>query len=268
MRRVFLWLKREFRPLIAVLTALNILAFIGCLFFPGLRDSMQLTYPSAGVVSLFVSGLWLRMIGYTFVHSGVLHLLCNMLVLRIAGNRLVALQGAPRALAAYVGGAVGGGVGFSIMASVLDSASMTLCGASAAVLGVCGALLAVVKGRMEVRGRFAGILPAGALRMLPDYVPRRAVIGGVLLMTLICNPVPAATATHLLGFIAGAAVGVSQKVLGGWGSPTGRHELQVPEDTRVDEDPVAAIMEKVRRSGYSSLTDSERRKLRQFTSGN
>lgn len=268
MRRVFLWLKREFRPLIAALTALNILAFIGCLFFPGLRDSMQLTYPSAGGVSLFVSGLWLRMIGYTFVHSGVLHLLCNMLVLRIAGNRLVALQGAQRALAAYVGGAVGGGVGFSIMASVLDSASMTLCGASAAVLGVCGALLAVVKGRMEVRGRFAGILPAGTLRMLPDYMPRRAVIGGVLLMTLICNPIPAATATHLLGFIAGGAVGISQKVLGGWGTPTGRHDRRPHEDTRVDEAPAAAIMEKVRRSGYSSLTDSERRELRQFTSGN
>ncbi len=86
-----------------------------------------------------LGGEWWRMITCTFVHIGVFHILMNMIVLADAGRLVERLLGNAGFAAMYLASGIGGS-----LASLWWSPDVVSAGASGAVFGVYGALIAVI----------------------------------------------------------------------------------------------------------------------------
>src|SRR5687767_12800571 len=110
------------------LIAANVVVFIVQQAFPATSDRFAL-YAHDPDVSAFVS--------YAFLHSGVGHILSNMLFLYIFGNNVNDKMGHLAYLAFYLAGAVMGGVGYV----ALSRDQGYVIGASGAVAAVTGAYL-------------------------------------------------------------------------------------------------------------------------------
>lgn len=91
---------------------------------------------------LTMSGQWWRLFTATFIHFGVLHLALNMWALYGAGDLCERLFGRARFAALYVFAGLAGSVG-----SLLWNPGVNSAGASGAIFGVYGALLAYVLDR-------------------------------------------------------------------------------------------------------------------------
>jgi rhomboid protease GluP len=113
---------------------------------PGADDLYRWGGSSASGVQ---SGQWWRLVTAMFLHGGVIHLALNMYALWEAGLMVTRLFGNRGFLLVYLGaGLVGGGL--SLHFSGQTNVSV---GASGAVFGIIGALLAAV---IEHRGHFPG----------------------------------------------------------------------------------------------------------------
>ncbi len=88
---------------------------------------------------LTVSGQWWRVLTAAFVHIGLVHLLLNMWGLWQGGQLAERFYGHGAYLALYLGSAIGGS-----LTSLAWNPSIVSAGASGAIFGVYGALLAVV----------------------------------------------------------------------------------------------------------------------------
>jgi membrane associated rhomboid family serine protease len=142
---------------------------------------------------------WLTLITYQFLHSGIGHLIGNMVIMFVFGGRVEdRINHLPFALLFLVSGVVAGlahGLAFAQDATVLV-------GASGAIAGVLGAYLA--------------LFPRGRITLLgPLFIPLRlrawAVIGGwfafQMLMTQSADASHVAWWAHVGGFGTGLAVG-------------------------------------------------------------
>ena len=97
-----------------------------------------------------LEGEWYRMITYLFLHSGIEHLMNNMMVLYFLGNALEHYIGKVGYVFIYFSSGVIAAVG-----SVLYNTQSPVCvGASGAIFGVIGAMLWIV---LKHRGTFQGI---------------------------------------------------------------------------------------------------------------
>ena len=81
---------------------------------------------------------YLMFLTYGFLHGGLAHLTVNMLTLFALGNIVVGRIGAYRFLLLYALAAVGGAMGFALLSSVVQP----MVGASGALFGLAGALVA------------------------------------------------------------------------------------------------------------------------------
>lgn len=142
------------RPIVTeVLIAINALALIGCLLTGGsigggggtISDNGYLLgygidYTQTGPGTLQVQqvgvavGQWYRIISGGFLHSGLLHLAMNMLLLYLIGSQLESLLGRARYLTLYMACLVAGSFGV-----LLVSPTTPTVGASGAVFGLMGA---------------------------------------------------------------------------------------------------------------------------------
>lgn len=105
------------------------LAYENYAFWPGLLGRWQGNYPSQPYV-MFLS--------YGVLHGGLSHLLVNMLTLWSLGMAVLGRVGLRGFAIVYLGAQLGGAVGFALLAQPLPP----MVGASGALFGLAGALLA------------------------------------------------------------------------------------------------------------------------------
>ena len=98
-------------------------------FWVGLLRDWRPNYPSQP---------YLMFLTYGFLHGGLLHLIVNMLTLWSLGQAVLDRVGLRGFVLLYAGSVLGGALGFALLASVLAP----MVGASGALFGLAGALLA------------------------------------------------------------------------------------------------------------------------------
>ncbi len=169
-----------------VLIAINAL-----LFLPTLRFG-NLVYAFGGLIPGFVVQRWQlwRLVTAGFLHADIMHIGFNMYALYIFGRQVEQLFG-PRRFALIYGGALLGG---SVVIVLFDALTKWTVGASGAILGLLGALMAYFwryQGTMVgARSRFANLLTTALINVGIGLLPHISLWG------------------HLGGTVAGLAVGL------------------------------------------------------------
>lgn len=226
---------------------------------------------------IFVAYPW-TLLTYMVTHFSPLHLIFNVLWLYWFGRLIILSSGEKSLLISYIGGGITGGVAYIIASVSGASSGAYLCGASASVL----AIMTVV-----------------ALTM-PDYEINLFLFGRVkvkwfalvcILFTLIgtSSGTAGVSIAHLGGIVFGAAYGIALRR-----HETGKNLLRVfkkgagidatsyikrmkrknsysPKNAEAivkaakgklcDHERLDELLDKIRLSGYNSLTDHERREL-------
>lgn len=98
-------------------------------FWPGLLDNWKPNY-AAQPYTMFVT--------HTFLHTGLVHLLVNMIALWSLGVAVLRQVSQSNLILLYTVSALGGGIGFGLLAEDLRP----MVGASGALFGLLGAVLA------------------------------------------------------------------------------------------------------------------------------
>ncbi|GAA1591505.1 rhomboid family intramembrane serine protease [Actinomadura kijaniata] len=138
---------------------------------------------------------WVSAFESMFLHSGVLHLLGNLVVLFAVGMGLEDRLGRWRYLLAYLLFGLAAVYGF---AYTYPDSGTPLIGASGAIFGVLGAYLV-----LNPRGRIVSLLPPVIVIRLPVWV----VLGGYFViqwLSLGDTESNVAYVAHIYGFVAGA----------------------------------------------------------------
>jgi len=164
-------------PVTTALIALNIVAF----FFQGMivgdpPETLQRLGRLWGPA--FADGEWWRIVTSGFLHGGLLHIGFNMYALWIFGPLLERGLGSVRFALAYTAGLLGGGA-----AVVLFDFGQPTLGASGAVLGLAGALAAVLwsKGVPITQTSLGGVLVMNlALPLLVPLISFWGHFGGIV----------------------------------------------------------------------------------------
>ena len=98
-------------------------------FWPGLLGNWTPNYPGQPI---------LMFLTYGFLHSGLLHLVVNMITLTSLGPPVIDRVGTSKFLLIYAFSILGGAVGFAILSDTFRP----MVGASGALFGLAGAILA------------------------------------------------------------------------------------------------------------------------------
>ena len=165
-----------------VLIAINVVLFIATTIDRDLIFLLGLNPAS------FPARPW-TIVSNLFVHSGLWHIIANMLALYFFGTYLSRLVGERKFLLVYFGGGILGNIAYILLASPFSIAV----GASGAIFALGGAL-AVMVPRLRV---FLFPIPAP----IPLWV---AVIGGFFILILLPN---VAWQAHLGGLVLGLITG-------------------------------------------------------------
>lgn len=241
--------------------AVTILMIAGRLLHFDFDVAEWLTLPSS--ISIFISRPW-TLVTYMAVHFEVLHMLFNVLWLYWFGRiMLISLTDKHLAIA-FFGGGICGGILF-LTAAAFGYGSGWLCGCSAAVIGV---------------------MSATAI-MLPDHRVNLFLIGEVKLKWLaaVCCLLTflgggGNQAAHLGGLLWGICYGIlmhygiSTRDLGcrndSYESKGGKNRkpgkmVKVLKDRRNDMERLDELLDKIKLSGYGSLSHKERKELNELS---
>lgn len=129
-------------PVVPVLVAINVLVFVAmCVAGVGVfqPDSQAVLAWGSNFGPLTTSGQWWRLLSSTFVHFGLLHVSFNMWALYASGRVVERLFGSTRFVLLYLFAGVA-----ASMVSLLWNPLVNSAGASGAIFGVFGGLLAFV----------------------------------------------------------------------------------------------------------------------------
>lgn len=140
-----------------------------------------------------LDGEWYRLVIYLFMHSGIEHLINNMLILYFIGNALERQLGRIKYLILYFSSGILAGIGSIVYNSVWNGTFAVCVGASGAVFGVSGALAYVV---LANKGNLQGLTKRQMLVFLGLSVYGGLVNQGV------------DNAAHIAGLLAGFLVSV------------------------------------------------------------
>jgi len=140
-------LKRIWRnyPVITILLiAVNVILFLWMDFSsnPNAADELYMWGGSywPGIVE---NGEYYRLLTSIFLHSGISHLMSNMLVLGVLGSPTEKYLGHIKYLAVYLGAGIGANVISKVVWHMLGQDHISV-GASGAIFGIFGVLLAIV----------------------------------------------------------------------------------------------------------------------------
>jgi membrane associated rhomboid family serine protease len=148
-------------------------------FWPGLLEDWRPNY------ALQPAAMFLT---YGFLHAGLVHLLVNMIALFSLGIPVLERIGTLRGTGLYLGALIGGALGFAL----LSESYRPMVGASGALFGLAGALLAwEFRDRVALSEKPWPVVRAATLLAMMNVVLYFA-MGGLL-----------AWEAHLGGFIAG-----------------------------------------------------------------
>lgn len=145
-------IKRE--PVTALLILLNTLIFLIVEFTGGSENGQHMLECGAVYAPLIIEqGQWYRMITSMFLHFGAPHLINNMLVLFVLGQRLEPATGKMKFLLIYILGGLGGSL-ISLIWDMRTGNYSLSAGASGAVFAVMGGMIYVI---IRHRGRVADL---------------------------------------------------------------------------------------------------------------
>lgn len=182
---------------------------------------------------------------YMFTQVDFLHLMCNMLWLLLFGRMAQQPLGQKTVLALYFAGGLCGAVAFAAANAIAPGPHTMMLGASCAVAAVIGAVLVIMpKWRVN-------LLLFGRVKILWVGIAAIAYFAWAE-ASLYVN------IAHAAGLLCGLAYGFARiKGL------TNRRRVNVRTvcDDLSDEQALDSILAKVGRSGYGSLSASERKKL-------
>lgn len=142
-------IKKE--PVTAGLIFLNTLIFLIVEFTGGSENGQHMLECGAAYAPLILEqGEWYRIFSSVFLHFGLPHLVNNMLVLFVMGQRLEPAVGRMRFLLIYLAGGIGGNI-VSLCWDMHTGVFAVSAGASGAVFAVIGGMIYVIirhKGRV------------------------------------------------------------------------------------------------------------------------
>lgn len=191
--RIDHWTPRT--PMIFALLAVNILVYVLMMFDPSggspVAESAKLVRWGSNAGPLTLHGQWWRLVTSMFLHGSLLHITFNMYALWQAGRLVERMFGSARFIALYMIAGVCGSI-----ASVLWNAQVNSVGASGAIFGIIGGLLAFI------RRPDSGVPPT----IVKDL---RGSLGGFLLFNIAAGLVYPHTdnAAHIGGLIGGYVAG-------------------------------------------------------------
>ncbi|MGK7927732.1 MAG: rhomboid family intramembrane serine protease [Spirulina sp.] len=126
------------------LIVLNLCFFMLEIALGGSKNTETLDQLGALMPYAVWQGEWWRSIAANFLHYGVLHLFSNMVGLYFLGPFVEAIAGRWRYLFIYFGSGIGAMYAFTAIAIVQGMPYQRLVGASAAIMGILGAILAIL----------------------------------------------------------------------------------------------------------------------------
>ena len=126
-----------------ILIGLNLLIYGLEIKLGGSQSSFALERLGALIPEKVLAGEWWRLIGANFLHYGSFHLATNMLSLFFIGRLIELSLGARYYLTIYLVSGIGSMLTFTLFAFKLGLDNAFLVGASAAIMGLIGAILAI-----------------------------------------------------------------------------------------------------------------------------
>ena len=163
----------------------------------GSQNLNTLDYLGALIPLKVWAGDWWRLISANFLHYGELHLITNMLALYFLGRLVEANLGRLRYLFVYFFSGIGAMLSFTIFSLNQGESNTVLVGASAAIMGLVGTLLAI--SWYVWRNKKT---PMNAKRL-------RLVIVIIIVQFVFDNLIPQVSFySHLFGLIIGFLIGI------------------------------------------------------------
>ena len=145
-------IKKE--PVTVLLILINTLIFLVVEFTGGSENGQHMLECGAAYAPLILGqGQWYRMFSSMFLHFGAPHLINNMLVLFVLGQRLEPVTGKIKFFLIYIFGGLGGNMLSLFFDMYAGNASLSA-GASGAVFAVMGSMIYVI---IRHRGRVADL---------------------------------------------------------------------------------------------------------------
>lgn len=163
-------------PVVIGLILVNVVAY--------LYEQRHLTFGFEAkyfLVPALVHTHWYSLITSAFLHANGMHILLNMVSLAIVGPPVEAEMGKVRFLALYLLAAVGGSVGFYLLAPP-DTAGV---GASGAIFGLMGAYLVIAKLRGWETRTILVLLVVNALYSFSGGIAWQDHLGGLVTGSLV-----------------------------------------------------------------------------------
>ena len=190
------------RPKIAlttyVLIALNILVYGLEIKHGGIQDLAVLENLGALTPEKVMAGEWWRLISANFLHGNSLHLATNMLSLFVLGRLIELSLGSKSYLTIYFCSGIGSMLTFSLLSFRLGLDNVLLVGASAAIMGLMGGILAI---SLHIWLRKPNS------RLAKRRLQQVSII--VIVQFIFDNLVPQVSFhSHLFGFIIGFAISI------------------------------------------------------------
>ena len=180
----------------AILVFINVIVFLICTFTGNLLYNMG----RMDVQSVLGSGEYGRIIWALFLHGDINHIFNNMVILFFMGAMIEKEIGHIRYAIIYFLAGIGGNL-FSLIMKVMTLETVGSIGASGAVFGLDGVLLALIL--------FSG-------RRMPDVTPGRVMLMIAYSLYSGFTGVNTDNAAHvgglLIGFLAGIAVCITDRV--------------------------------------------------------
>ena len=246
--------------LVAVWLAVTLLSLIGRAAHFYVPVAEWLTLPS--LFPLFLTRPW-TLVSYMAVHFELLHMLFNVLWLYWFGRILLITLSDRHLLLSFIGGGLVGGLLF-LLSAAMGYGSGWLCGCSAAVIAV---------------------MCVAAIR-LPDHPVNLFLIGEVKLkwVAVACCVITfigggGNQAAHIGGLLWGVALGLMLRKgvdPARWLSPRSAADrrpqrspdrmVRVLRDRQEDIRRLDELLDKIRLSGYGSLSSKERKELNEISS--
>ena len=193
-------MKKMFTPVNTALIALNVLAFLGLSLLGNTEDAAFMNrYGALSWDAVASQGEYYRFFTAMFLHFGASHLLQNMVILAVLGRRLERLIGPWKYLILYFAAGAASSIA-SFYITLHGNPNVVSGGASGAVFGVMGGLLALIlkdyvtgnrrrTGEIGLRGMIFMIACAVSYGFTSANVDNAAHLGGLaagfLLMSLL-----------------------------------------------------------------------------------
>lgn len=180
--------RRQELPIVSgVLVAANVIVYLTCTFTGNLLYNIG----ELDAAAVLLRGEYGRIIYSMFLHAGIDHLFNNMVILFFLGAMIEKVTGHIQLLLIYLLSGIGANI-CSLLYKVMTMDSMTSVGASGAIFGLDGVLLAWI------------LLDRQAM---PDVTPRRVLLMIVLSLYSGFTAHNIDNAAHVGGLLTGFAAG-------------------------------------------------------------